>query len=141
MPAAGCLVERTDADGRPRILLLRRAVEPGRGGWDLPAGYLEANESPEEAALRETREEAGFGVELVRLVGIYTSRPGNAVSAVYLARPVGGGPAVVTDAESDDHAWVAREEVPDWVERMAFPAMAAALEDWASGISGRPREW
>ncbi|HET6379545.1 MAG TPA: NUDIX domain-containing protein [candidate division Zixibacteria bacterium] len=141
MPAAGTLVERAVDGDEPRVLLLRRAVEPGRGAWDLPAGYLEANESPEQAALRETREEAGFEVTLVRLVGVYTSRPGNAVSAIYLARPLDPAAVVAVDAESDGHAWVSRVEVPDWIGRMAFPSMAAALEDWASGVTGRPRQW
>lgn len=139
-PAAGCLVERAAA-GEPEVLLLRRAVEPGRGGWDLPAGYLEPGESPEEAARRETLEESGLAVELVRLVGVYTSRPGNAVSCIYLARPTPAAGEVRPDAESDAHAWASRGAAPAWIERMAFRSMAAALEDWAAGRSGLPRDW
>ena len=55
LPAAGVLIERETPDGEPAILLLRRAVEPGAGDWDLPAGYLDPGESMEEAALREAR--------------------------------------------------------------------------------------
>ncbi len=140
-PAAGCLVERSAPDGGAEVLLLRRAVEPGRGAWDLPAGYLEPGESPEEAARRETLEEAGFGVELLRLVGVYTSRSGNAVSCIYLARPLEPNAIVRPDAESDAHAWVARRTAGEWLARMAFPSMAAALEDWAADRTGRPRRW
>jgi ADP-ribose pyrophosphatase YjhB (NUDIX family) len=140
-PAAGTLVERTGPDGEPLALLLRRAVEPGMGGWDLPAGYLEPHESAEQGALRETLEEAGLRVELVSLLGVYSSPGGNAVSSIYLARPVDPSAAVRTDPESDDHAWVSRGDIPSWLERMAFASMAAALEDWAAGVSGRPRDW
>jgi ADP-ribose pyrophosphatase YjhB (NUDIX family) len=140
-PAAGTLVERMAPDGEPEVLLLRRAVEPGLGGWDLPAGYLDPGESPEEAARRETREEAGLEVELLHLVGVYTSRAGNAVACIYLARPRDAHAAVSRDHESDEHAWVARRDVDAWTSRMAFSSMAAALQDWASGRSGVPREW
>jgi len=141
-PAAGTVVEwmPPGASG-PSVLLLCRDVDPGRGGWDLPAGYLDPHESPEQAAVRETREEAGLDVELVRLIGVYTSRRGNAVSTVYVARPRDAHPVVQLDHESSAHAWVARHEVADWVKRMAFPSMATALTDWADGRSGEPRTW
>jgi ADP-ribose pyrophosphatase YjhB (NUDIX family) len=140
-PAAGTVIERLNAAGEPEVLLLRRAVQPGLGAWDLPAGYLEPDESVEEAACRETAEEAGFEVQLVELIGIYTSRPGNAVSAVFLARPVEAGASVDPDDESSDHAWVARADVPSWLPRMAFRSMAIALADWAEGRRGIPRDW
>jgi ADP-ribose pyrophosphatase YjhB (NUDIX family) len=140
LPAAGTLVERFAADGEPSALVLQRAIEPGIGAWDLPAGYLDPGESPEEGARRETLEEAGLAVELVRLLGVYTSRAGNAVSCIYLARPLDPAAQVVTDAESNDHAWVARRDVAGWLPRMAFPSMAAALNDWAAGRSGVPQD-
>jgi 8-oxo-dGTP diphosphatase len=116
-------------------------VEPGLGGWDLPAGYLEPGESAEEAARRETREEAGIAVELVRLVGVYTSRSGNAVSSVYLAQATDAEAPVTIDAESDDHVWVPRSAVASWLPRMAFRSMATALADWAEGRFGEPHDW
>lgn len=141
MPAAGTLVERIGPSGEAEVLLLRRAVEPGSGGWDLPAGYLEPHESAEEAARRETREESGLEVELVRLQGVYSSPEGNAVSSVYLARPLDAAARVRVDPESDDHAWVSRAAAPEWMGRMAFRSMAAALADWAADRAGVPRDW
>lgn len=133
-PAAAVLVERQSAAGAdPQILLLRRAVQPGVGWWDLPAGYLDPGESAEEAAVREAGEEAGLRVELVRLVGVYASRPANAVTIVYLARPADADAPVETDHESSEHAWVSRGAVPEWLPRMAFHSMATAVEDWAAG--------
>lgn len=141
MPAAGVLIERPGPDGEPRVLLLRRAVEPGFGDWDLPAGYLEPHESMERGAVREAREEAGLDVELVQLVGVYSSPLGNAVSAVYRAVPLDPRQAVLMDEESSAFAWVSRSELPDWVPRMAFTSMRAAVQDWAEEKDGVPRDW
>ncbi len=142
-PAAGAVVERSGIEsnggGEPSVLLLRRAVEPGAGGWDLPAGYLEPHESPEQAGLRETREEAGIEIELIRLIGVYTSPSANAVSCIYLARPAAGDPEVVIDSESADYAWVERRRLAEWLPRMAFEAMATALSDWLEQRSGVAR--
>jgi ADP-ribose pyrophosphatase YjhB (NUDIX family) len=132
-PAAAVLLERRLEDGAEvSILLLRRAVEPGLGGWDLPAGYLDPYESFEMAALRETREEAGVEVELLGLVGVYHSAPANAVTAVYRARPADPAADVRLDHESSAHAWVARSEVTTWLPRVAFGSMASAIADWAA---------
>ena len=132
-PAAGVLLERTtDASTEPSILLLRRAVDPGRGGWDLPAGYLDPGESFEMAARRETREEAGIEVEIVALAGVYHSPAANAVTAVFRARPLEATAPVDLDAESSEHAWVARSQIAGWLPKIAFASMASAISDWAS---------
>jgi ADP-ribose pyrophosphatase YjhB (NUDIX family) len=131
-PAAAVLLERQpDGAPEPSILLLKRAVEPGFGAWDLPAGYLDPGESFEMAARRETLEESGIAVELVQLSGVYHSSPANAVTAVFRGRAVDAEASVQTDAESSDHAWVARSSVAEWLPRMAFASMASALADWA----------
>lgn len=132
-PAAAVLLERrAEGAGEPSILLLRRAVEPGLGGWDLPAGYLDPYESFEMAALRETREEAGVEVELLGLLGVYHSAPANAVTAVYRARATDAAADVLLDQESSAHAWVGRSAVRAWLPRIAFASMAAAIGDWAA---------
>ena len=137
-PAAGTLVVRhAPGDAEPSILLLRRAVEPGAGHWDLPAGYLDPHESFEQAAVREARAESGLEVRLTGHSGVYHSPAANAVTAVFRAEPV--EPASVRlDFESSEHAWVARSAVVGWLPRMAFPSMAQALADWADGRSAGP---
>ena len=132
-PAAATLVERVAADGETSVLLLKRAVEPGLGAWDLPAGYLEAHESFEQAAVRETREESGLDVRLVSLSGVYHSPMANAVTAVFRAEPTDASASVQMDHESSDHVWVPRADASSWARRMAFPSMASALDDWRTG--------
>lgn len=85
-----------------RVVLIQRSNEPFEGSWALPGGFVEVGESAERAAVREVEEETGLGVELVRLVGVY-SRPdrdprGHNVSVAYLARWVSGELAAGTDA-------------------------------------------
>ena len=65
VPTAGVVVvERDDEpDGRPRVLLVRRANEPDAGEWGIPAGFLEHDERADEAAARELREETDLRVE------------------------------------------------------------------------------
>lgn len=131
-PAAAVVVERPGSeDGDPELLLLRRAVQPGLGEWDLPAGYLDPHESFEQAARREAREESGLDVELVSLLGVYHSPPANAVTAVFRARPVDPGAPVALDFESSEHAWVAHSRIGEWLPRIAFASMAQAIADWA----------
>jgi ADP-ribose pyrophosphatase YjhB (NUDIX family) len=129
-PAAGVLVERVLAGGEPAILLLQRAVQPGLGGWDLPAGYLDPGESFEVAAVRETREESGLEVEITGLSGVYHSPAANAVTAVFRAR-ASAPDEVRLDFESSDYRWVGRSDVAAWLPRVAFPSMAQAIADWS----------
>jgi len=84
---AGALIEQ---DGK---LLLQRTQSPFQGSWNLPAGYVESDESPLEAVVRETYEETGLRVEVEGLVDVYffaDDPRGNGLLIVYECRPVGG---------------------------------------------------
>lgn len=75
------------------ILLMERS---NGTGWCLPCGWVEPNESPGEAALRETWEETGLKIRVVRLIDIFTRKPSAAngpfttLSVVYLCEVIGG---------------------------------------------------
>jgi len=60
-------------DGR-RVILIQRDIEPGQGCWSFPAGFVELNESAEQAAIREAKEEVGIDVRVVKLLNVF-SRP------------------------------------------------------------------
>lgn len=81
-----------------RLLLVRRATEPLRGFWAPPAGYVEMDESAEEAAVREAREETGLEVALDGLQGVYSQRGLGVLLVVYHGRVVGGRLASGDDA-------------------------------------------
>lgn len=63
---AGCIPEWQD-----KILLCKRAIEPQRGYWTLPAGFMENNETTPNAAQRETQEEANANVEIISLYAMF----------------------------------------------------------------------
>ena len=116
---AGAIVSRNGA-----MLMTRRAHNPGYGLWDLPAGYMEADERLEEAAAREVREETGLEVRLTSLLGAYSSGRG-IVLVIFLAEEIGG--TLQVSPESDELAFFA----PDALPPLAFPeTMAGVLADW-----------
>jgi 8-oxo-dGTP diphosphatase len=119
-----------------RVVLVRRAIEPGRGLWTFPGGYMDRGETVEEAAARETREETGLDVAVRELVGVY-SYPGSiVVVVVYRAEISAGEPA--PGPECLEVEAFLPDEIP-WGE-LAFPSTRDALRDWvAAAGGGRPR--
>jgi ADP-ribose pyrophosphatase YjhB (NUDIX family)/ribosomal protein S18 acetylase RimI-like enzyme len=88
VPAVGILIEQ---DGG--LVLIRRANPPHRGEWTLPSGFIEADESAEEAAIREAEEETGLKVEILELFDVNSFPEGPPISGIMIffrARPVGG---------------------------------------------------
>lgn len=113
----------TDADGR--ILMCRRAIEPRRGFWTLPAGYMELGESCEAGAAREAWEEARAQIAIDALLAVYSIPRIDQVQLIYRARLT--APAVAPGPESLEVALFAWEEIP-WPS-LAFPSVAWALND------------
>ena len=115
--------------GGNRLILVRRAIEPGYGKWVFPGGYVDRGEPLTVAAIREAREEAGLHVRLDGLINIY-SYPGRPIIiVVYRASIVGGELAV--DEESLEARLFARAEIP-W-HQLAFRSTREALEDHFKG--------
>lgn len=134
-PCAGGLVTR---DGR--LLLVRRAFEPWRGSWDIPGGFCDADEHPEDAVVREVREEVGLTVAVRGLVGIWMDTygpPGPTVAVTlncyYHVVPTTDDDPVVDPAESTEAAWFSPTAIPD---DLAFPNHAGQVIDaWRRSVS------
>ena len=126
-PCAGALVVQ---DGR--VLLGRRAVEPAKGAWDIPGGFLEPWELPSEAAVREVREETGLEARPLHLLTVVVDTYADhdyTLNHYYVAEPVGG-----TLEPADDLAelhWFAPDDLPT---EFAFPHCARVLADWRASL-------
>jgi len=128
--AAGALVEQLG-----RVLLVRRAVDPKLGSWCLPAGYVEYDEGPVAAVLREVREETGLVVRVTGLFAAYHVRSdprGLGVIIIYRAAPVGGEPVPGDDAS--EVKFFALDEIP---HDLAFASTRRALLRWRHEQSSR----
>lgn len=113
-------------DQHGRLLLVQRDVDPERGRWALPAGFLDADESPQAAAARECREETGLEVAVGDLLGLYPAGSGTSFFLAFTATVVGGALAAGDDAR--DARFFASDELPP----MAFAStFAAAVNDAA----------
>lgn len=106
-----------------QILLCRRAINPSRGLWTLPAGYLEHGETPPEGAMREAREEATAQIEVDGLLAVYTIRRLGQVQLIYRAHLA--APVFAPGEESLAVALFDEEALP-W-EELAFPSVRWAL--------------
>jgi 8-oxo-dGTP diphosphatase len=98
-----------------RVLMVRRRIKEGELSWQFPAGAIEAGESPEDAAVRETLEETGLKVEAASLIG-QRVHPKTGREMSYTACAVVDGEAHVADPdELDAVAWVSLGEIPQYV--------------------------
>lgn len=117
----GCLV--VDGD---KVLLCRRAIEPRRGFWTSPAGFLENGETLQEGAARETREEADAAVELDGLYTVFNLTHIHQIYVFFRGRLSGG--TYGSGEESIECRLFAEHEIP-WDE-LAFPTVAKTLKYW-----------
>ena len=125
VPGAGVLVEMEGG-----VVLIRRGHAPFVGRWALPSGFIEADESTEEAAVRECKEETGLDVELIELFGVDSFPEGPGQSGIiifYRARPIGG-----SLHPGDDAAEAAVFSVDALPEDLAFRTHRAVLARWAA---------
>jgi ADP-ribose pyrophosphatase YjhB (NUDIX family) len=121
----GCIPEW---DGR--ILLCRRAIEPRLGLWTFPAGFMEQGETLEQAATRETKEEAEADVELTGLYGVFSLPHVSQVYVVY--RALMRTPDFRAGAESLEARLFAPDAIP-WGQA-AFPVIRETLERYVDDL-------
>jgi ADP-ribose pyrophosphatase YjhB (NUDIX family) len=123
--AVGVLVEDGGA-----ILLVRRTQEPGRGRWTLPAGFVDAGEDPQAAAVRECREETGLEVEVLGLFDLATGRAhprGADIMIIYRARAIGG--TLHPGDDADQASFFRPQDLPE----LAFDSTRQMIVRWRSG--------
>ena len=113
-------------DDRSRVVLVRRAIEPGYGKWVFPGGYVDRGEEMELAAVREALEETGLDVRIDRLVNIYSYAGRTPVIVVYAATMVGG--SLACDDEGLEANFFEPEAIP-WDE-LAFRSTGEALREF-----------
>lgn len=109
-----------------RILLCRRAIEPRKGLWTLPAGFLEEHETPEEGARREALEEACATILIDTLLAVYAIPHISQVQLMYRARLE--NPSIAPGTESLEVALFEWDGIP-WAE-LAFPSVTWALRHY-----------
>lgn len=68
-------------------------IKGPRRGWEMPGGQVEVGESIQAAAIRETKEESGIDIEIIKFCGIYQNVQNSICNTLFLAKPVGGKPA------------------------------------------------
>jgi 8-oxo-dGTP diphosphatase len=124
--AVGTII-RIDAS---RLVLVRRAIEPGYGKWVFPGGYVDRGEPLTVAAIREAREECGLEVRLDGLVNIYSYLGRAPVIVVYAATPIGG--VLSGDDEVLETAAFETAAIP-WNE-LAFRSTEEGLRDYLAGL-------
>lgn len=127
---AGVVAHR---DGK--ILLCRRAIEPRKGFWTLPAGFMELGESVDEGASREAREEAGAELELELMLALYSIPRIGQVQVFFRARLINDP---VPGPESLEVGLFGWDDIP-WPE-LAFPSVRWALDHYreTDGRTGFP---
>lgn len=130
-PAACCFVARGDD-----LLFTQRAVEPFRGGWTLPGGFIELGETPEEAALRELHEETNLRAQRATLLGVSTrqSKVSGAIMVLgYIVEEWEGEEEMRPDTDAQSVAFFSRDARPDLVFGV-HRELIGLYDDWC----GRP---
>ena len=124
--AVGTIVVADD-----RLVLVRRAIEPGYGLWVFPGGYVDRGEEVQAAAVREAKEEAGLDVRIDGLLNIYSYAHRSLIVIVYGATAIGG--ELCADEECLEARLFDRHEIP-W-DQLAFHSTRQALREF---LDGRP---
>lgn len=120
------LVACSIVEKKGKIILLRRDIEPQKGRWVMPGGYVDRGEVVEGAVLRETEEECGIKIRLKNLLGLY-SYPGKLeVVIVYVAEYLSGN--LMVGDETQAVKLFNPQEIP-W-QHLAFESTRDALRDY-----------
>ena len=120
--AVGTIIKAPDG----RLVLVRRAIEPGYGLWVFPGGYVDRGEQVIDAAVREAREESGLDIRIDSLVNVYSYGGSAPIIIVYAATILGG------ELCAEDECLEARLFGPDEIpwDALAFRSTRESLQDY-----------
>ena len=111
-----------------KILLCKRNIEPCKGLWTLPAGFMEIGESLEEGALREAKEEAGVSPTIDRLFSIYNIPRIGQVYFIFLAHCKTD--TIKIGQETQEAVWFDMDSLP--IKEVAFSSVRSVLADYTA---------
>ncbi|HEY7003881.1 MAG TPA: NUDIX domain-containing protein [Gaiellaceae bacterium] len=118
-----------------KVLLARRAADPGRGLWDLLGGFMIEGELPLETLARELHEEIGVEIDPLEFFGAWPDRYGKdgvwTLNLYWTARIRKGEPRPADDVA--EVVWFAPDELPSW-SNFAFENTVSVLQAWKSGL-------
>jgi len=124
-----------------KILLSHRLADPFKGMWDLPGGFMEEEESPEDGIKREIREELGIEIEIKNLIGVFgpTAYPFGGqelynVDIYYEVKIISGEPAAVAGSDVMEIDWFDQDKLPE----MAFESNVMAIKVWRGLLKSVP---
>ena len=126
---ASCLVV---VDNKDQVLLVKRSVEPKKGFWCLPGGFMELGETPEKAALRELKEETGLTGRIDMLLGV-SANPSAQYHTVlmvgYLVKSYSGN--LIAGDDANDAAYFHYNDLPE----IAFESHASFIRMYYAAYS------
>lgn len=121
LPSVGAIAVKED-----KVLLIKRGIEPGKGIWAPPSGFVELGETPEKAVLRELKEETGMSGEVERLLGVYRESAkiyGDILVIMYLVKLNGG--TLIAGDDAQDAKFFDITKLPD----LRFNSFKSAIEE------------
>ena len=118
------------------VLLIKRGIEPYKGWWDIPGGFLNSGEHPEDGAKREFLEETGLEIRLTHMLGFWMDKYGpidlDILNICYAAEVLGGHAQASTDAV--EIGWFPLDALPEQVAFDWSKSALDALKVWHAGL-------